>query len=574
MSVCATDTVCLLESRIAEKVGAQRFKVWFKNATRFTLSDGFLKVDVPNQFVGGWIENHFSTVIQEAATEVTGQTLSLAFSIDPSLARTLRKKQPDSQVDYAANNPERLARIHRRKGGPPPGPPLRGRFDDFVVGESNRLAYMTAKAAAENPATQYNPLFIHGGCGVGKTHLLQAICNAVKELHPDLNWVYVSGEDFTNQFVYAVKTGSLDAFRHRYRSVDVLAVDDIHFFANKRATQDEFLHTFNAIDAAGKQVVLASDAPPMMIGHLSESLVNRFVSGMVVKTDSPDLPTREEFLRRRAARMKMEVPEPVIRYVAEAFQANIRELEGALLKLVALARLSRQPLTLSLAEQGLRDLVQHAVPVVRLSDIETISAIFFGLTPADLHTSRKTRTIALARGVAMYLARKHTDMSFPEIARHMGNKNHTTVILAARRIQKMLDEDGIARWQTPQGEKQMKIAGVLAQLESQLGKTGGPPGRPTHARAARTETTQARITRAGAAPDGRSPAKPATATAAQAASSSLLSAPTGSTEEVLIRTDSDPPVSHQAVSAPSASAPADGSVHAAGPGVEVEVVRS
>jgi chromosomal replication initiator protein len=475
VSVCATDLVCLLESRIAEKLGPQRFKVWFKNATRFTLSDGFLKVDVPNQFVGGWIENHFGEVIQEAAEEVTGQRLSLSFSIDPSLARTLRKKQPDSQVDYAANNPERLARIHRRKGGPPPGPPLRGRFEDFVVGESNRLAFHTAQAVAEHPATQYNPLFIHGGCGVGKTHLLQAICNAIKDRDPALSWVYVSGEDFTNQFVYAVKTGSLDAFRHRYRSVDVLVVDDIHFFANKRATQDEFLHTFNAIDAAGKQVVLASDAPPMMIGHLSESLVNRFVSGMVVKTDSPDLETREEFLRRRAGRMNVEVPAPVIRYVAEAFQANIRELEGALLKLVALARLSNQPLTLSLAEQGLRDLVQHAVPVVRLSDIETISAIFFGLTPADLHTSRKTRTIAMARGVAMYLARKHTDMSFPEIARHMGNKNHTTVILAARRIQRMLDEDGVARWMTPAGEKQLKIASVLAQLEAQLGKSAGSP---------------------------------------------------------------------------------------------------
>ncbi|UCG15491.1 MAG: chromosomal replication initiator protein DnaA [Phycisphaerales bacterium] len=475
MTVCATDMVCLLESRIAEKVGPQRFKVWFKNATRLTLADGFLKVDVPNQFVGGWIENHFSEIIRQAAEEVTGQPVSLSFSIDPSLARTLRKKQPDSQVDYAAANPERLARIHRRKGGPPPGPPLRARFDNFVVGESNRLAYHAARTVADQPASQYNPLFIHGGCGVGKTHLLQSVCNAVKDAHPDLNWVYVSGEDFTNQFVYAVKTGALDAFRHRYRSVDVLVVDDIHFFANKRATQDEFLHTFNAIDAAGKQVVMASDAPPMMVGHLSESLVNRFVAGMVVKVGPPDLQIRTNFLQQRAQAMNVHVPEPVIRYVAEVFQANIRELEGALLKLVALARLGNQPLTLQLAERGIRDLVQHTVPVVRLSDIESISAIFFGLTPADLHTSRKTRTIALARSVAMFLARKHTNMSFPEIARHMGNKNHTTVILAARRVKRMLEEDAVARWMAPAGEKQMKIAAVLTQLESQLGKPGAVP---------------------------------------------------------------------------------------------------
>lgn len=474
MTVCATDTVCLLENRVAEKVGPQRFKVWFKNATRFTLADGFLKVDVPNQFVGGWIESHFSETLRQAAEEVTGRQVALAFSIDPSLARTLRKKQPDSQVDYAANNPERLARIHRRQGGPPPTAPLRGRFEDFVVGDSNRLAYHAARTVAEHPAAQYNPLFIHGGCGVGKTHLLQAICNAIGQLHPNLHWVCVSGEDFTNQFVYAVRSGDLDAFRHRYRTVDVLVVDDIHFFANKRATQEEFLHTFNVIDAAGKQVVMASDAPPRMIGHLSESLVNRFVSGMVPKIDSPDFEIRAEFLRKRAQALNVDIPEPVVRHVAAAFQANIRELEGALLKLIALARLSNQPLTLSLADRGLRDLIQHTVPIVRLSDIESISAIFFGLTPADLHTSRKTRTIALARGLAMYLARKHTDMSFPEIARHMGNKNHTTVILATRRIQRMLEEDAVACWLAPAGEKQMKISVLVAQLETQLGKSETP----------------------------------------------------------------------------------------------------
>lgn len=473
MTVCATDRICLLESRIAEKVGPQRYKVWFKNATRFTLADGFLKVDVPNHFVGGWIENHFSDSLHEAAEEITGQRLALSFCIDPALARRLRKKQPDSQVDYAANNPERMARLHRRIGAPPPVTPLRGRFEDFVVGESNELAYSTAVAVAKHPAQQFNPLFVHGGCGVGKTHLLQGICNALKTEHPELNWVYISGEDFTNQFVYAVKSGELDAFRHRYRNTDVLAVDDIHFFANKRATQDEFLHTFNAIDAAGKQMVMASDAPPKMIGHLSESLVNRFVSGMVVRIESPDFQTRAEFLRRRAAALNVPIPAPVIHHVAECFQANIRELEGALLKLVALSRLSNRPLTLSLAERAIRDLVAHTIPIVRLSDIESISAIFFGLTPADLHTSRKTRTIALARGVAMYLARKHTDMSFPEIARHMGNKNHTTVILASRRIDRMLQEDADARWTTPTGDRQMKLAGLLHDLEAQLVQSNG-----------------------------------------------------------------------------------------------------
>ena len=467
MITCATDAVSLVESRIAEKVGPQRFNVWFKNATRFTMTEDYLRISAPNHFVGEWIERHFADVISEAAREVTGREFTLCFAIDPALAKGLGKKQPDRQVDFIANNPERLAREHRRSGTLSAAPNLKGMLENFVVGESNRLAFAAASHVVATPSNQYNPLFVHGGCGLGKTHLLQGICNGLKERHANLRWRYVTGEEFTNDYVYSIKARETDAFHSRYRNLDALIIDDVHFLANKRATQEEFLHTFKAIDAAGKQIVLASDAHPKMIGHFSDSLVSRFLAGMVVRIESPDLDVRANVLRQRAKRMKVNVSDAVIMHIAENFRANIRELDGALLKVVAQAQVTGQPMTLSLAERAIRDLVRQTAPVVMLSDIESVVAIFFGLAPADLHTSRKSRTIALARGIAMYLARKHTDMSFPEIGRFMGNKNHSTVILACRRISKLLQDNAMARWMTPAGQKEQNLAVLVDELEEQ-----------------------------------------------------------------------------------------------------------
>ena len=471
MIVCAEDSVSLIESRIADKLGPQRFNVWFKNATRLGFADHYLRVSVPNHFVGEWIEQHFSTTIMEAAREVTGNDYTLNFAIEPLLAKNLGKKQPDRQVDFVANNPDRVAREQRRFGSLPAAAPLKGKLGDFVVGTSNRLAYAAALSVVETPATQYNPLFVHGGCGLGKTHLLQGICNGLKERHPNLRWRYVSGEEFTNDYVYAIKAREMDAFHARYRHLDTLVIDDVHFLANKRATEDEFLHTFKAIDAAGKQIVLASDAHPKMIGHFSESLVTRFLSGMVVRIESPDLDVRTTVLRRRAERMKVDISDAVLRHIAENFRTNIRELEGALLKVVAQAHVTGEPITVPQAERAVRDLMRQTAPVVMLGDIESVVSIYFGLTPADLHTSRKSRTIALARGIAMYLARRHTEMSFPEIGRFMGNKNHSTVILASRRISQMLQANSVAGWMTPEGLREQNLAVLLTELEDQFGAT-------------------------------------------------------------------------------------------------------
>lgn len=469
VTVRADNAIEQFESNLAEKVGAQRYNVWFKNATSFTFAGDFIQINTPNHFVGDWIERNLTDAILETAREVTGKEMSLSFAIDPDLTRTLRKKQPDKQLDYANTLPERDSRS--RKGKPHASPEfrLKHRLGEFVVGASNQLAFAAAQQVVENPGRAFNPLFVHGGCGLGKTHLLQGICNGLQEKHPGLRMRYVTGEEFTNDYIFSIRAKEPDSFRSRYRHLDLLVIDDVHFFANKKGTQDEFLHTFNAIDAAGKQIVLASDVHPRLIGQFSESLTSRFVSGMVVRIDSPDVNTRLEFLRRKAEKLHVSVREPVLRHIAELFIANIRELEGALVKVVALAQMTGEPITVSLAERAIRDLARQTTPIVMLSDIESIVAIFFGLNPADLHTSRKTRTIALARGVAMYLARKRTAMSYPEIGRFMGNKNHSTVILATRRISNMLQGDETATWITSLGPREEKLAVIVRDLEEQLG---------------------------------------------------------------------------------------------------------
>jgi chromosomal replication initiator protein len=344
-----------------------------------------------------------------------------------------------------------------------------------VVGSANRLAASVIRSIAEGAPGSYSPVFVHGGSGLGKTHLLHALANELAEKRPDCRWAYLTGDEFTNAYVLAVRSNGMEAFRQRYRNLDVLIIDDVHFMAGKKGTQEEFLHTFNSIDAQRKHVVLASDSPPKLIGQFSEQLTNRFVAGMVVRIEAPDFDMRCQILRRRATQASARpVPEDVVAYIAKNFTANVRELEGALLKLAMFSTVSHQPITLSLASHCLADHLHRTQRVLGLEEIDQTVAMYFGLTTADLHTSRKTRTIALARGIAMYLARKHTDMSFPEIGRFMGNKNHSTVILANRRIEHMLVADEVARRQTPAGTQEEKLRDLIAKIEKQLGKTSAP----------------------------------------------------------------------------------------------------
>jgi len=467
MQSTITDEISAINQAIADKVGTQKYRIWFKNSTSMTLADGYIKVGVPNFFIASWIENHFSNQIIQAAKEVTGHRRKITFAIDPALAGHQRTTQLNSQARLADISQNRTL-SQPPKIRPKNGKKLKLTLETFVVGQSNELAVNAAKAVARSKESPFNPLFIHGGYGVGKTHLLQGICNAVRQNRPETNWLYLSAEDFANQFILALKTKKLEAFRRRMRQTDLLAIDDIHFLASKPSTQEEFLHTFNTIDLAGKQVVMASDAHPKMIGQLSEKLVNRFVSGMVVKIEPPDFATRCQICRQYAAKIRKNIPESVVKYIAENLRTNVRELEGALLKIIAYSALQNAKINLQMTREILAEHLARTDPIVHISDIESATATYFGITPANIHSTTKNRTVTLARHFSMYLARKHTKMSLPEIGRFMGNKNHATVLLACRKIEEQIKTNKELHWYGPTGNKIAKAATILASLEETI----------------------------------------------------------------------------------------------------------
>jgi chromosomal replication initiator protein len=488
---CRSETepeIQAINEALANKVGQQKFRIWFKNSTKLTLAGGYLKVGAPNLFIANWIENHFLNEINQAVQLATGKNAKVTFTIDPELSG--RRPGSKAASSRAAKKDRHLSRFVTDQGtkrsaiGGQQKKGLKLNLDTFVVGSSNELAYNAAKVVVNEQQSPFNPLFVHGGYGVGKTHLLQGICNAICERRPQTNWLYLSAEDFANQFILALKTKKLETFRQRMRKTDLLAIDDIHFLANKPSTQEEFLHTFNTINLAGKQVVLASDAHPKMIGQLSEKLVNRFVSGMVVKIDIPDLETRCQICRQYANNIhrggsqnvyskgntNKQVPESVIKYIAENMRTNVRELEGALLKLIAFTALKNEKITTSMAKAILTEHLERCDPIVHVSDIESAVATFFGITPTSMHSSKKNRTVALARHFSMYLTRKHTKMSSSEIGRVMGNKNHATVLLACKKIESLLQKNGELNWNGPEGNKISKARAVFTQLEKDIAR--------------------------------------------------------------------------------------------------------
>ena len=468
MSIAVKDDIEAINLAIAEMIGDDKYGVWFKNSTRLSCEGDCVKVGVPNHFIGSWIENHFIEEVNRAIVKVTGAKKQVVINIDPELSGSQKRTQLDSQAKqvqrvHNVNTRSKLRSHEVLKGGP-----LKYDLDTFVVGDGNQLAYNAAMTVVGEERSLYNPLFYHGGYGVGKTHLLQGICNRISRTRPSARWLYVSAEDFANQFVLALKTQKLDAFRKRFRQMDVLAIDDIHFLASKPSMQEEFLHTFNTIDLAGKQVILASDAHPKMIGQLCDSLVNRFVSGMVVKLDLPDFKTRCQICRNRAAQMGKTVPDNVVEYIAEKMRSNVRELEGALLKLVAYSAMSSSKMSLGMAQEVLADHISRTDPIVHISDIESAVSTYFGVTTADIHSSKKDRTVSLARSFSMYLARKYTKMSYPEIGRLMGGKNHATVILANRKVEEYIELNSEIKWRNLSGSRIAKARAVLNQLTESI----------------------------------------------------------------------------------------------------------
>ncbi|WP_225793129.1 chromosomal replication initiator protein DnaA [Streptomyces aculeolatus] len=316
-------------------------------------------------------------------------------------------------------------------------------FDTFVIGASNRFAHAAAVAVAEAPAKAYNPLFIYGESGLGKTHLLHAIGHYARSLYPGTRVRYVSSEEFTNEFINSIRDGKADTFRKRYRDMDILLVDDVQFLASKESTQEEFFHTFNTLHNANKQIVLSSDRPPKQLITLEDRLRNRFEWGLITDVQPPELETRIAILRKKAVQEQLNAPPEVLEFIASRISRNIRELEGALIRVTAFASLNRQPVDLGLTEIVLKDLIpggEDAAPEITAAAIMAATADYFGLTVEDLCGSSRSRVLVTARQIAMYLCRELTDLSLPKIGAQFGNRDHTTVMHADRKIRALMAE--------------------------------------------------------------------------------------------------------------------------------------
>jgi chromosomal replication initiator protein len=498
-----------LEKAIAVRVGSQRFHVWFNNSTRLDLKQDGLDISVPNDFISEWIENNFASDIQEAAREVVGGPLLLRFSVVPQLfevggrdhdgggvvvaerARSERHERSPlngsplldspreagglglSVVDRCIEPPSRPRPVRTNgEASPlsmesmiPSRPRLRHDIESFVVGPSNQMAYNAALYVAEFPGAQYNPLFIHGGCGLGKTHLLQGLCKRFQKHHPTMRWTYLTAEEFTNGYLTAMRNNKLDVFRRKMRDLDLLVIDDVHFLAGKKATQEEFLHTFNSIEAMGKQVVMASDEHPKMIVEFNESLVNRFVSGMIVRVDAPNFITRCDILRALAVRAGFVMPDEVVCWVARRVTQNVRELEGAVTRIAAHMRMSDSQPDVAMVQDALGDLDRQMIAPVKPEAILQAVCEYFGIETKDLMSSRRQRTVSLARSLAMYLIRKTAKLSYPEIGLRMGKRNHSTVISACQRVDRAMQRNEPLIWTSSIGPRREEACDLVQRLE-------------------------------------------------------------------------------------------------------------
>lgn len=425
-------------ARIETKVNQYSFSTWFRPTTFVADRGNTITVRVPGQVYEEWLTKHYSVVIMEALAEVQRPNAEVVFVSDADLAVPATHTAPEPVVSTrdsestSATPPEHVSAI---------GLNPRYTFDTFIVGPSNQFAHAACRAVAEAPSRSYNPLFIYGGVGLGKTHLMHAIGHYVLQHDAGLRLTYISSERFMNEMINAVRFERILEFRERYRSVDVLLVDDIQFVAGKEGTQTEFFHTFNALYDAQKQIVLSSDRPPHEIPALEARLRSRFEWGLIADIQSPDLETRVAILKRKADAEAIPLPDSVAMYIASRIKSNIRELEGSLIRLIAYASLTGREMTLDLTKEVLRNVIEQDVTVVTIETIQKFVADYYQLRASELKSKNNSKSIALPRQIAMYLCKSLTPASLPEIGRSFGGKHHSTVIHSIRKVEDMRKDD-------------------------------------------------------------------------------------------------------------------------------------
>jgi chromosomal replication initiator protein len=426
-------------ARIETKVGRHAFYSWFKPTTLVAEDKTSLTIRIPNALFKDWLTKHYSGVISEAMAEVQRPNLALQFVSDEQTDAAAIQLSPDEAAVLDSDT---------MPTGPVPLPPgaaglnPRYTFDTFIVGSSNQFAHAACRAVAEAPSRSYNPLFIYGGVGLGKTHLMHAVGQYVLLHDRNLKLTYISSERFMNEMINAVRYDRVLDFRERYRSVDVLLVDDIQFLAGKEGTQTEFFHTFNALYDSQKQIVLSSDCPPHEIPALEERLRSRFEWGLIADIQSPDLETKVAILKKKAETEAVPLPDNVAMYIAGRIKSNIRELEGSLIRLIAYASLTGQEISLSLAQEVLKNIIDHEEKAVTIDAIQKFVAEYYNLKLADLKSRNNAKSVAMPRQVAMYLCKTLTHASLPEIGRSFGGKHHSTVIHSIRKVEELRKRDG------------------------------------------------------------------------------------------------------------------------------------
>jgi len=409
---------------LEQALGKSSYQTWIAPLKPKLQDNSTVIIEAPDKFFREWVEKHYKEPLETAFSTYLGPATKIVFEQNTRL--------PDINQ---ARDTDKPAFIKKVEAGDSLQLNPRYTFDNFVVGASNKHAYAYACAVADSPAKTYNPLFIYGGVGLGKTHLMQAICHHIKtrsSKNPKIH--YTPSEKFTNELIDAIQHKATPAFRQKYRNVDILVIDDIHFIAGKESTQEEFFHTFNSLYDAHKQIIISSDRPPKEIANLQERLVSRFSWGLTTDIQPPDLETRVAILKKKIERESVVVPDEVIFFIAQLIKTNIRELEGALVRTIAYSLLEEKPITMNLTKEVLKDLLREPKKLITVDFIQRCVAEEYGISLQDLKTKRRHKTVVLPRQIAMYLSRELTDLSLPEIGEYFGGKDHTTVLHSYNKI--------------------------------------------------------------------------------------------------------------------------------------------